>query len=117
MNAFTNLSPQQLRQAADIQEQILSLQDQLQNLLGVSSPVLPTPPATSSGRRMSRAGRARISAAARARWAKHRAAAAAAAVGSGVKAKGKFSDAAKAKLAAIARARWKKAKAQGKSRL
>jgi hypothetical protein len=116
MNAITNLSPKQLRQAADIQEHILSLQAQLQSLLGVTAPAEPSPAVGPKQRRMSAAGRARISAAAKARWAQHRAAAAAA-DGPTAKPKRKLSATAKARLAAIARARWRKVKAQGKSRL
>jgi hypothetical protein len=71
---------------------------------------------------MSAAGRARIAAAARARWAKVRAAKGQgnAPSSTSLKTSGKrrtMSAGAKAKIAAAARARWAKAKAAGKSRL
>ncbi len=71
MDSILNLSPQQLRRAADLQERIQSLQEEVSQLLG-------TPAAVQDGgvgtpkRRMSAAGRARIAAAARARWARYR---------------------------------------------
>jgi hypothetical protein len=64
---------------------------------------------------MSAAGRARIAAATRARWAKIRAAKVAAKAAR--KPKRKLSAAGRARLAALARARWKQAKAQGKTSL
>jgi hypothetical protein len=71
MNAISNLTPQQLRKAADIQERILLLQEQLSDLLGASADT-GTPPPTKK-RTMSAAGRARIAAATKARWARFRA--------------------------------------------
>jgi len=111
-----NITPGQLRKAADLQERIESLQGQLNDLLdGDSKPQpLPKAPATAGKRRMSAAGRARIAAAARARWAKLRSATPAKAT---LKPKRHMSPAARARLAAIARARWKKAKAAGKATL
>ena len=132
---ITTLSPKQLRKAADIQEKIQSLQEELGQLLGgeVSTPAetIEAP----KKRRMSAAGRARIAAAARARWAKIKGTAPKrkmsaqglaniragvakrmAAQGKAVsakpakKAKKKFSAAAKAALSAAAKARWAKAK-------
>jgi hypothetical protein len=70
-----NLTPQQLRKAADIQEKIQSLQSELNDILGaeVSSPVTTTDtPQKRKKRKMSAAGRAAIAAAAKARWAKIR---------------------------------------------
>jgi hypothetical protein len=113
MNSITSLTPGQLRKAADIQERILLLQEQLADLLGAQADV--GTPAPTKKRTMSAAGRARIAAAAKARWAKFRA--------TGQPAKGskkvkrKMSAQAKAKLSKIARARWKKAKRQGKTTL
>jgi hypothetical protein len=73
-----NLTPTQLRKAADIQERIQSLQKGLGQLLGgeVSTPAQSTE-APKKKRKMSAAGRARIAAAAKARWAKIRGAKAA----------------------------------------
>jgi len=61
---------------------------------------------------MSAAGRARIAAAARARWARVNAT-----KKSATKTRRKMSAAARAKIAAAAKARWKKAKAAGRKRL
>jgi hypothetical protein len=63
---------------------------------------------------MSPAGRARIAAAQRARWAKLRSAGSAKPAKAGRR---RMSAAARARLSAIARIRWKKAKAAGKSAL
>ncbi|HZR17370.1 MAG TPA: hypothetical protein VFE51_08585 [Verrucomicrobiae bacterium] len=119
---ITNLSPQQLRQAAALQERILELQDQLNEILGGEIPVpfvTEAPQAPRKGRRkMSAEGRARIVAAQKARWAKaRRKSGDKQASDSATKPKRKMSAAAKAKISAAAKARWKKAKAAGKSRL
>jgi hypothetical protein len=68
-----NITPTQLRKAADIQEKIQLLQSELNEILGgeVSSPVKATEaPTKSKKRKMGAAGRAAIAAAAKARWAK-----------------------------------------------
>ena len=69
-----NATPTQLRKAADIQEKIQSLQEELGQLLGgeTSTPAQTTEPPTAKRKKykMSAAGRARIAAAVRARWAK-----------------------------------------------
>ena len=62
-----NITPQQLRQAANIQEKIQSLQEELSQLLGASGRPQQS---TEKKWKMSAAGKARIAAAARARWAK-----------------------------------------------
>jgi hypothetical protein len=71
---ITNLTPTQLRKAADIQEKILGLQDELNQLLGapVQAPALAAEPATEPRKKykFSAAGRARMKAAQKARWAK-----------------------------------------------
>lgn len=106
MKTILELTSQQLRRAAQIKEQIASLERQLQGILGQGAPV-----AKSNGG-LSAAARAKISAAAKARWAK-------------IKAKGgqSFSKPAqkparkpmtaaqKAKIAATLKARWAKIKA------
>ena len=112
MNALTELTPGQLRRAADLQERILSLQNELGKLLGAPSDAAAAAPKRTR-RRMSAAGRAAIAAAARARWAKVRGRRGAVAAPK----KRKVSAAGRARLAALARARWAKAKAAGKSRL
>ena len=65
-----NLTPQQLRKAADIQERIQLLQQELGQLLGGSEVAAVEAPGKPTQRKMSAAGRAAISAAAKARWAK-----------------------------------------------
>ena len=69
MNTITNLTPQQLRQAADIQEKLLSLQNELNQLLDLPSNGY-TPAPKGGKRNMSAAGRARLAAFARERWRK-----------------------------------------------
>ena len=110
-NVITDLSASQLRQAAALKERIEKLQNALGRIIGNhqtrnggTSPKKGT---------MSAAGRARIAAAARARWAKQRGQASSKSAKSGKK----MSAAAKTHLAAIARARWKKAKAAGRNAL
>ena len=76
---ITQLTPQQLRDAADLQEKILGLRDELNQIFGGE---VPAPDATEAprpvenGRRkrrqLSPEGRARIAAAQRARWAAKR---------------------------------------------
>jgi hypothetical protein len=72
-------------------------------------------PSTKKKRHMSRAGRAAIAAAAKARWAKYRGKTTKAS--KPAKTKRKVSAAVKAKLSAMAKARWAKAKAAGKKTL
>jgi hypothetical protein len=71
---ITNLSPRQLRQAADLKEKIDGLQDQLIEILGgeVSTPMA-SGPAAEPGRKkrkMTAAWRKALSLAQKARWAK-----------------------------------------------
>jgi hypothetical protein len=115
-----NLSSKQLRQAADLKEKIDGLETELATILGgngsgMSSPFKASKAAKKKG--MSAAGRARIAAAQKARWAKVKAVNPAKA---GVKAPAKrkvMSAAAKAKISAAAKKRWAKAKAAGKNTL
>jgi hypothetical protein len=65
-----NLTPQQLRKAADIQEKVQSLQQELAQLLGGIEAAAVEAPRKPKQRKMSVAGRAAIAAAAKARWAK-----------------------------------------------
>jgi hypothetical protein len=143
MNLIT-ITAKQLRQAANLQEKIQSLQKELIQILG--APAEPVDAAPADGRRkkkhrMSAAGRAAIGAAARARWAKLRgsapkrrlSAAGLANIRAGVAKrmaalkggksaskparKRNVSAAGRARLSALAKARWKKARAAGKSTL
>jgi hypothetical protein len=138
-------TPTQLRKAADIQEKIQSLQQELGQLLGgeVSAPA-PTTPAPKKYK-FSAAARAKMRAAQKARWAKVKGTAPAASpaqkgkrkmsakglaniragVAKRMAAQGKavqkpkrtFSAAGRARLAALVKARWAKVKKAGKSRL
>jgi len=115
MNALSiTLTPQQLRRAADIKERIDQLQTELVRVLGASTPAAAVA-APQTKRKLSSASRARIAAAARARWARIKG-------NAGPKAaaqipRRKMSAAAKARLAAIARERWRKVRAQGRTAL
>jgi hypothetical protein len=111
-----NLTPTQLRKAANIKERIDALQSELNEILGgeASAPAEPNE-APKKKWKMSRAGRARIAAAAKARWAKIKGTTAS--VKPAKKAKRKFTAAGRAALSAAAKARWAKAKKAGKSRL
>ncbi|MGH7991169.1 MAG: hypothetical protein ACREDS_13390 [Limisphaerales bacterium] len=98
MNEIISLSAQQLRQAAEIKDKIESLQNELDQISGLSvAAAVPR-----KRRKMSAAGRARIAAAQKARWAKFKAPA--------QKPKRQMSVAAGAKIAAAAKARWAKIK-------
>ena len=127
MSSIANLSVQQLRQAADLKEKITALENELSQLLGSSSKAVAAPSAVKSPKKnggMSAAGKAKIAAAQKARWAKINAtksavkpAATPAKVAVTAKpAKKKFvmSAAAKAKISAAAKARWAKVKAEKK---
>ena len=107
-----NLTPSELRKAADLKEKIESLQSQLNRFLGAAAE--PLSPARKR-RKISAAGIARIRAAAKARWAKVRAAK------KGLKpvkqAKRKISAAGRARLSALAKARWAQVKKAGKASL
>lgn len=105
-----NISTDQLRRALQIKEQIESLQGQLESLLSGSARVQSS--ATLGGRRrnkMSAAGRARIAAAQRARWAKVKRTSSNGAAPH--KRRNKMSAAGRARIAAAARARWARVRA------
>jgi len=76
---INNLSPQQLRKAADIQERILKLQAELNAMFGAPAATpaqakqAAAPAKPAKKRRLSPEGRARIIAAAKERWRKERA--------------------------------------------
>ncbi len=104
---LAHLSVQELRRAAALRERIERLEKELTQILGGRAA------APAKRRKMSAAGRARIAAAARKRWAKFRKGGASATP----KRRRKMGAAAKARLSAMARARWKAAKAAGRTRL
>ncbi len=105
--SLAHLSVRELRRAAALRERIERLEKELTQILGGHAA------APAKRRKMSTAGRARIAAAARKRWAKFRKGGA----GAAPKRRRKMSAAAKARLSAMARARWKAAKAAGRTRL
>lgn len=72
MNAILSLTSAQLKRAASIKEQIAKLEGELVAILGKASPAAKAPAASpeKKKRKMSAAGRARIIAAQKARWAK-----------------------------------------------
>ncbi len=115
--SIENLTPSQLRKAAQLKEQIARLQGELNQLAG--APAVKTVAAKAAPKKkggMSAAGRARIVAAQKARWAKIKAAKATVVAPAAKPAKKKFvmSAAAKAKISAAAKARWAKIKAAKK---
>jgi hypothetical protein len=114
MNPLTELTPAQLRRAADIQERIQSLQRELNNILGNAAPAPVAGKGRSrKGRKLSPQAIANI----RAGVAKRMAAMGKAGKPSPRKGKKKISAAGKARLSALARARWAAVKAAGKSKL
>ncbi len=112
MNSLPNLTPQQLRHAADIQEKILGLQDELAQVLGTPAPNLGG--AETGKRRLSPQGLANIRAGARRRWAKFHADMS---NGTAKKPTRRMSAVGRASIAARMRARWATAKKAGKNRL
>src|ERR1039457_5268562 len=112
-NILANLSVRRLKQAITIREKIESLEYKFNELLG-STAGNPALAAKRGRRKVSAAGRARMAAAQKARWAKRK--------GNGIATSGKnprrqMSAAGRARIASAARARWAKAKAAGKNRL
>jgi hypothetical protein len=112
MNSIANLTPQQLRNAADIQERIESLQHQLNELLEGSESAGASP---TKRRSLSAQGLANIRAGARKRWGLLRAQRVVAPIGR--KRKGKMSAAGRARIAAALKARWRAAKRAGRNEL
>lgn len=107
-NSLNSLSVQQLLTAAKLKEKILSLEKKLGQILGsANEPADSTAPKKKF--KMSAAARAKISAAAKKRWAKVKEAKPAATPAP--KAKRKMSAAAKAKLSAKLKLIWAKRKA------
>jgi hypothetical protein len=119
MNAIMGLTPKQLRRAADIQERILALQEELASVLGTEQ--LPTQPVAypTSGpqpgkkRRLSAEGLANI----RAGVIKRERARALAEAKGLTRPAGKAASAANDRRAQAMKARWAAARASGKSRL
>lgn len=112
-----NLSSHVLHKAAQLKAKIEDLSNDLRQLLeGASGLSVSIHLAKTSGKRMmSAAGRARIAAAQKTRWAKANKGKVNG--GPSARSKRKMSPAARAKIAAAAKARWAKAKAAGKKSL
>jgi len=109
--SLNGLSVQQLRKAATLKEKIQSLEKELGKILGASAePVAQAVPAKK--RKMSAAGRAAISAAVKARWAKQKGLKAP--TKSAPKTRSKMSASARARISAAMKARWAKVKAKKK---
>ena len=108
---LSSLTATQLRRAADIKEKIDALNKEMASILGAPDSISGKAPRK---RKMSRAGRAKIAAAQKARWAKIKRAKPTAKAPAKRR---KMSAAAKAKISAAAKARWAKAKAAGKKSL
>jgi hypothetical protein len=105
-----DLTPQQLKRAAAIKEQIESLSNELSRLLGGSAQSTNAAP---TRRNLSPAARKNIAAAQQARWAKFRARKKSGAAGESRAKKKRMSSAAKSKLSARMKAYWA-AKKSGK---
>jgi hypothetical protein len=117
-----NLSSKQLLKAADLKEKIAALELEFATILGGNGIPSSLKAAKTAKKGMSAAGRARIAAAQKARWAKVKAAKPAKAVQPAQVTKPgtikrTMSAAAKAKISAAAKKRWKRAKATGKNTL
>jgi len=113
--SIINLSAQQLRQAANLKDQIAALEKQLAALTSTSTKIAAPKAAQPVKKKggMSAAGKARIAAAQKLRWAKLKAVKTAPKAVKPVKpARRKMSAEAKAKIAAAAKARWAKVKAE-----
>jgi hypothetical protein len=110
---ITDLTPHQLRQAADLREQILELQAELNQLIGTPTEGILQLPA--KRRKISPEGLANIRAGVRRRGTNRKGK-------SGIrgvphKRKGKMSVAGRARVAAAIKARWAAAKRAGRTRL
>ncbi len=106
--SLNSLSAQELRRAAGLKDKIQSLEKKLQQLLGSSTKAV-APAGPKKKRKMSAAGRAKIAAAARARWAKVRAGKPS--VKPAQKAKRKMTAAGRARIRAAVKARWARVRA------
>lgn len=116
MSTLLSLTSAQLKQAAAIKTKIEALTKQLSSLIG--STAITSIPAAKLVKKggMSAAGRARVAAAQKARWAKIKGAKPVAAKPV-VKKKRTMSAAGRARIVAAQKARWAKTKAAGKTKL
>ena len=107
--SIINLTSKQLRRAADLKDQVETLQNELNDILGGGSTPLAKTAEPKRRRKMSAAAKAKISAAAKARWAKVKKP-----VKSAPKKRRKMSAAGRANIIAAQKARWAKIKAAKK---
>ncbi len=108
--SLSSLSAKQLRRAAALKEKIQSLENKLLQMLGASAPAA-APAGPKRKWKMSAAGRAKIAAAAKARWAKVKAGKSS----TKPKAKRKMSAAGRARIRAAVKARWARVRAAKKN--
>ena len=113
MSNLMDITPSQLKKAADLKEQISKLEKELQSLLGGAAPATASTKSTNT-RKMSPAARAKIVAAQKARWARIKAEKKAPEVKP--QAKKQLSAEARAKIVAAQKARWAKIKGKGKAK-
>jgi hypothetical protein len=107
MSDLSSISTAQLREAIQIRDQIEKLQTRLSRLLGTKAPATASKPASSKGpNKMSAATRAKIAAAAKARWARIKGGKAKLAATPAPKKKGGLTPAGRARLAAAMKVRW-----------
>ena len=119
--SITSLSPQQLRQAADLKEKIDGLQTELSEILGgeALTPIAPepAPEAGRKNRKMTAAWRKALSLAQKARWAAKRGDAPIKTLAATVsRVKRHMSPALRKARSEAMKARWAKARRAGKSR-
>jgi Mn-dependent DtxR family transcriptional regulator len=114
MSSIIDLTPQQLRRAANLKEKMAALETELSRILGAPAQAQHDKAPRKKGK-MSAAGRANIVAAQKARWAKIKGKTPS--VKPVKKTKGKISAAGRKRLAQLAKARWAKIKAAGKKTL
>jgi len=117
---IANLTPSQLRQAADLKEKIEALETELAVLSGGNTPAPaeapePAAPAKPGRRTMSPAHKAKIRAAQKIRWANYNAGKTQPAVKPAKRGPNKMSAAGRAAISAAAKARWAKIRAAKKA--
>ena len=116
MASLHDLTTAQLKQAVQIREQIESLQEKLDALLGGTSPKTSSAP-TKGKRTVSAATKKKMAAAQQARYAKLKGSSAKAPVQMVARKKGGITAAGRAKLAAAMKARWAAKKKTGSDTL
>ena len=114
MNSLIGLTPKALRKAADLQERIAALQEELEQLLGEVS--APTAEAPKKRKKFSAATKAKMAASQRARWAGNKEPAPEVEPAP-KKARKELSAAVRKARSEAMKARWAKVKRAGKSEL